>query len=83
MRGEINQMHLKRLKQYGAQVGAGCLAIHLACNGCLETESLRGSSQGQHHLYSDTGWEEIGLSQGEVDEGRRRSRWRKLKVTVE
>lgn len=29
------------LEQYGAQVGAGCFAIYLACNGCLETESLR------------------------------------------
>ncbi len=51
MQGKINQIHHKHLKQYGAQVGAGCLTIHLACNGCLETKSLRGSSQGQHHLY--------------------------------
>lgn len=56
--------HLKRRKQYGAQVGAGCLAICLACNGCLETEALGGSPQGQHHLYSATGWEEIGLTRG-------------------
>lgn len=55
MQGKINQMHLKRLKQYGAQVGAGCLTIRLACNGCLETESLGGSSQGQHHLYRGRG----------------------------
>lgn len=65
MQGKINQMHLERLKQYGAQVGAGCLAIRLACNGCLETESLGGSSQGQHHLYRGTGWEEMGPTQGE------------------
>lgn len=34
-------MHLKHLKQYGAQVGANRPAIYLACNSCLETKSLR------------------------------------------
>lgn len=52
MQGEINQTHTQ---QYGAQVGAGSRAIHLSCKGCLESESLRGSSQGQHHLYSGNG----------------------------
>lgn len=40
MQAGINQKHLEHLKQYVAQVGAGILTIHLACNGCLETGSL-------------------------------------------